>query len=70
VFEQGERLFAFDVNSYSANRVSMDNGEEQLSLNPEDPILKKEYQHIITNTRMYSTKKTLTNCQKGVSGIT
>jgi RNase H-like domain found in reverse transcriptase/Reverse transcriptase (RNA-dependent DNA polymerase)/Integrase zinc binding domain len=38
---EGERLFAFDVNSYSANRVSMDNGEEQLSLNPEDPIFEE-----------------------------
>jgi Retroviral aspartyl protease len=39
--EKGERLFTFDINSYSANRVSMDDGREQLSLNQEDPVFKE-----------------------------
>jgi hypothetical protein len=39
--EKGERLFTFDINSYSVNRVSMDNGKEQLNLNQEDPVFEE-----------------------------
>jgi hypothetical protein len=39
--EKGERLFAFDTNSYSINRVSMDNGREQLNLNQADPVFEE-----------------------------
>jgi RNase H-like domain found in reverse transcriptase/Reverse transcriptase (RNA-dependent DNA polymerase)/Integrase zinc binding domain len=38
---KGERLFTFDVNSYSARRVTRDDGREQASLNPEDPVFEE-----------------------------
>ena len=40
--EKGERLFTFDINSYSVNRVSMDDGNEQLSLSQKDPIFEEQ----------------------------
>jgi transposase InsO family protein len=38
---KGERLFAFDVNSYSSRRVMMDDGREQADLDPEDGVFKE-----------------------------
>jgi hypothetical protein len=39
--KKGERLFTFNVNSYAANRVMRDDGREQMSLNPEDPVFEE-----------------------------
>jgi hypothetical protein len=39
--EKGERLFAFDINSYTLNRVVVDDGREQLGLNQKSPIFEE-----------------------------